>query len=143
MISPSNNAAFDLAHGETSGQIIGAFYAVYDELGHGFLESVYRKALVYELERRGLAVATEAPVDVWYKGTKVGHYRADAIIDEVVVVEVKAGKASDDADRRQLLNYLRATSLEVGLLLHFGPKPAFHRMIFEDRRKGAGRSAPS
>jgi len=134
MDNPENSSS-TLTHGDLTGRIINAFYAVYDELGYGFLESVYRGALAYELRERGLALSVEEPVDVWYKGTKIGHYRADIVIERRIVIEVKAAKATDESDRRQLLNYLRATKLEVGLLLHFGPKAAFQRLVFENKRK--------
>jgi GxxExxY protein len=130
-----------LMHGDLTGRIIGGFYAVYDELGYGFLESVYRNALVYELLQRGLSASIETPVDVWYKGQRVGHYRADIIVAETVVIEAKASRAIDEADRKQLMNYLRATNLEVGLLLHFGPKAAFQRIVFENQRKRASNAS--
>ena len=96
---------------------------------------MYRNALAYELEKRGVACAREVPVEVWYKGQKIGHFRADLVVEQCIVLEVKASKSVDDADRRQLLNYLRATQLELGLLLHFGPKAAFQRLIFENQPK--------
>jgi GxxExxY protein len=124
-----------LKEADLTGKIINAFYTVYDELGYGFLETVYTGAICIELTNRGVAFSREGPIDVFYKGIKVGHYKADIIVAERVVIEVKASRTTDDSDRRQLLNYLRATSLELGLMLHFGPKANFQRLIFENDRK--------
>ena len=110
--------------------VIGAFYAVYNELRYGFLESVYSGALEIEFQERELPYARELPLEVLYKGRLVGTYRADFVIGGNVIVEVKATRQLADTDRRQLLHYLRATGLEIGLLLHFGPKADFHRMVF-------------
>lgn len=114
---------------ELTGEIIGAFYECYNDLRFGFLESVYRRALATECRRRGLPVAEESPVEVCYKGVSVGAFRMDLIVGGRVVVEVKASTRLGPTDQRQLLNYLRATNLEVGLLLHFGPEPTFHRLV--------------
>ena len=124
-----------LTDGDLTGKIINAFYAAYDELGYGFLESVYSAAMAYELERRGLKFTREASVDVYYRGFKVGHFRTDIVVEGRVLVEIKASRSIDESDRRQILNYLRATNLEVALLLHFGPKANFLRLIFENTRK--------
>ena len=126
-----------LQDAEITDKIINAFFAVYDELGFGFLEKVYCNALAYEFDTRSLAYTREAPVDVFYKGLKVGHYKTDFIVAERVAVEVKASRVIDDGDRRQTLNYLRATNHEVALLLHFGPKAAFQRLYFGNDHKRA------
>jgi GxxExxY protein len=120
---------------ETTRAIIGAFFPVHTELGFGFLESVYRRALAHELTKLGLGVEVESSIDVWYDGIQVGHFRADLLAERRVIVEVKASVALVDADRKQLLNYLRATDVEVGLLLHFGPKASVKRLIFANARK--------
>jgi GxxExxY protein len=112
---------------EVTGEIIGAFYACYNELGYGFLESVYRRALATECRLRGLHVAEERPIEVVYKGVSVGVFRSDLVVENRVIVEIKSTSTLHPTDKRQLLNYLRATRLEVGLLLHFGPEPKFHR----------------
>jgi GxxExxY protein len=112
---------------ELTGEIIGAFYAVYNQLGFGFLESIYRRALATECRIRGLHVIEEAPIEVVYKGVEVGLFRTDLIVANRVIVEVKSAAQLGPTDKRQLVNYLRATSLEVGLLLHFGPDASFHR----------------
>lgn len=123
-----------LVAGDITGRIIGAFYRVYDRLGYGFLEAVYRRSLAHELRKAGSTVHEEAPVGVLYDDVEVGHYRADLLVDRRVIVEIKAGASVAPVDHRQLLNYLRASEVEVGLLLHFGPKPSFHRMMHDVRR---------
>jgi GxxExxY protein len=124
-----------LLHRELTEKIIGAFYAVYNELGYGFLESVYRAALIVELGRRGLAVRQEVPVEVLYLGVSVGTFRIDLLVEDLVVVEIKATERTSHADDKQVLNYLKASSVEVGLLLHFGPEPLFHRFVSVNSRK--------
>ena len=109
--------------------IIGAFFQTYNGLGYGFLESVYRRALVRELRERHLHVLEETPVDVWYKGEVVGMYRLDILVERRVAVELKSTTTLNPTDRRQVVNYLRATKLDVGLLLHYGPEPNFHRIV--------------
>jgi GxxExxY protein len=128
--------ASDLLHGELTGEIIAAFYAVYNELGYGFLESVYVRALAIELFSRRMGVAREVPVSVFYKGVTVGTYRCDLLVADTVVVEVKSGIETDDSDRVQLLNFLRASGREVGLLLHFGPRATLRRVVDARRREG-------
>ncbi|HEX6941422.1 MAG TPA: GxxExxY protein [Gemmatimonadaceae bacterium] len=119
----------ELLHGDITGEIIAAFYAVYNELGYGFVESVYIRALAIELFQRRMNVAREVPVTVYYKGVTVGTYRADLVVADTVVVEVKAGEHAAEHDRPQLINYLRSSGKEVGLLLHFGPKAVLKRVI--------------
>ena len=119
----------DLLHGDITGEVIAAFYAVYNELGHGFQEPVYVRALAIELFQRRMAVSREVPVTVFYKGVTVGTYRADLIVADTVVVEVSAGEQQLDTDRSLLLNYLRASGKEVGLVLHFGVRAVLRRVI--------------
>lgn len=114
---------------ELTHRVIGTFYDVYNALGYGFLESVYRNAFAMELTRRGFHVATEVPVEVKYDGQVVGLFRADVLVESRVVLELKACQKLTQADEMQVLNYLRATDLELGLLFHFGPRPAFRRFI--------------
>jgi GxxExxY protein len=118
-------------------RIIGAFYDVYNALGYGFLESVYKTALEREIADRGLRVVREAGAEVRYKGTVVGVFRADLLVESRVVVELKACRKLEPAHPAQVMNYLRATDLEVGLLLHFGPRPAFQRFIATNDHPGA------
>lgn len=119
----------ELLHRELTGEIIAAFFTVYGELGYGFVEHVYARAMAIELFVRRVNVSREVPVTVLYKGVTVGNCRADLIVDDTVVVEIKSGEHPSDADRFQLLNYLRSSGKEVGLLLHFGPRPTARRVI--------------
>lgn len=120
---------------EITEKIIRAFYEVYNELGYGFLESTYSESLNIVLQESGLAVKREAPVAVWFRGRKVGQYFADMIIDDKVLIELKAARNLDSAHEAQLLHYLRATDIEVGLLLNFGQHPQFRRLVFDNERK--------
>jgi GxxExxY protein len=119
----------DLIEESLTRSVIGAFFEVYNNLGYGFLEHLYVLALERELLARGHSVAREVWARVAYKGEELSIQRVDMIVDEKVVIETKAGSKLPEYAARQLFNYLRATNLEVGLLLHFGPKPAFHRQI--------------
>ena len=121
-----------LAEHELTGAIIECFLRVYNALGVGMLESVYRNALVVELARHGLRARTEVPINVVYQGVEVGFFRMDLLVEDKVAVEVKATELLPPVARRQLLNYLRVSHLDVGLLLHFGPQPKCHR--FESPR---------
>src|SRR5260370_25990615 len=96
-------------HAELTEQIIGVFYEVYNELGIGFLEKVYQEAMALVLRSKGLDAKCAVPVPVWFRGTKIGTYEADLIVERVVLVELKAGKALDSSHEAQLLNYLRST----------------------------------
>jgi GxxExxY protein len=124
-----------LMHSDLTEKIIGVFYDVYNELGHGFLESTYAEALTVALEEIGLGAAREVPVPVWFRGRKVGQYYADLIVDGVVLLELKAARTLESAHEAQLLHYLRATDIEVGLLLNFGLRPQFRRLLFDNARK--------
>ena len=120
----------DYVHSEVTGEVIGAAYAVYNTLGHGFLEKVYENALVVEMGKRGVRVQTQTPIEIRYAGQVVGEYVADLIVEGKVIVEVKAMKALDGVAEAQVLNYLRATGLKVGLLINFGPEVEIKRLIF-------------
>jgi GxxExxY protein len=124
-----------LKHSELTEKIIGVLYDVYNELGHGFLESTYAEALSVALEDIGLGTAREVPVPVWFRGRKVGQYYADLIVNGVVLLELKTARALESAHEAQLLHYLRATEVEVGLLLNFGLRPQFRRLLFDNARK--------
>jgi GxxExxY protein len=119
---------------ELTGNVIGAFYTVYNKLGYGFREPVYSRALTIELRRRGLRVDREVSFTVYYEGEVVGRYRIDHLVEGRLVLEIKAGRALAPSDRDQLLNALRGSNHEVGLLLHFGPRPAFFRVVAENQR---------
>jgi GxxExxY protein len=123
-------------HEDLTEQIIGAFYEVYKELGIGFLEKVYLEAMALVLKSKGLDVQSEVPIPVWFRGKKIGAYEADLVVNGVVLVELKAVKALDSSHEAQLLNYLRSTEIEVGLLLNFGSRPQVRRFAFENERKG-------
>lgn len=128
-------------HGDITQRVIGVFYDVYNDLGYGFLESVYQRALGLALEAAGLRVANSIKISVWFRGTQVGHFEADMLVENCVLLELKAARALDSSHQAQLLNYLRATNVEVGLLLNFGPKPEFKRLLFDNPRKtNRGRS---
>lgn len=122
-----------LIHQELTNEIIGSFFAVYNTFGYGFLETPYVNALTFELRDRGLRVQREVPIELMYKGRKVGLYKADMVVENKVLVETKASGALSEADNRQLFNYLRASKLTVGLLLHFGPSPKHKRFIWTGR----------
>jgi len=124
-----------LKHAELTQQIIGVFYDVYNELGYGFLESTYAEAMVVALAQSGLAAAREVPVPVWFRGQKVGQYLADLLVDHAVLLELKAARNLESAHEAQLLHYLRAKEIEVGLLLNFGLRPQFRRLLFDNQRK--------
>jgi GxxExxY protein len=124
-----------LKHSELTERIIGVFYDVYNELGHGFLESTYAEAMVVALEEAELGVRREVAVPVWFRGRKVGQYFADLLVGDVVLLELKAARTLESAHEAQLLHYLRATEIEVGLLLNFGPRPQFRRLLFDNERK--------
>jgi GxxExxY protein len=127
-----------LKHRELTQRIIGVFYEVYNELGHGFLESVYEKAFEVALTSAGLSVLRQIEVPVWFRGQKVGDFSADMLVERSVLLELKAGRALDAAHEAQLLNYLRATEIEVGMLFSFGLKPEFKRLAYDNIRKQRG-----
>ena len=113
-----------------TGSIIGAAFEVSNTLGHGFLESVYRKAMVRELSIRGLSVAEEAPFDIIYKQAGLGRYYCDLLVEKMIVVELKAIDRLDSSHVGQVLNYLRASRLNIGLLLNFGrPRLQYRRVV--------------
>ena len=116
-------------------KIIEAFYKVYNTLGYGFLEKVYLNAMFIELKAMGFKVEMEKRILVYYIGNIVGDYNADLIVEEVVAVELKAIEALIENNEYQLINYLKATTLEVGLLLNFGKKPQVKRKIFDNDKK--------
>ena len=121
----------DLAYKEITEQIIGASFEVYRELGYGFLERVYQRAMKVELELRGLKAEIERDIQVRYKGQVVGDYRADITVNDCVLVELKVASELDTRDEAQLLNELKATGIKVGLLINFGRQKAeFKRLVF-------------
>jgi GxxExxY protein len=115
--------------------VIRAFYKTYNELGPGFPEFVTRTALAIAVRDEGVAAREEAFLPVWFRGHRIVTFKADLVVAEKVIVEVKVGKEVQPFHKAQLKNYLKATDLEVGLLLHFGPEPRFYRLIYENAQK--------
>lgn len=120
---------------ELTYKIIGVFYDVYNELGHGFLESIYQKSLGLALQTAGLHACWPLAIPVWFRGQQVGYFEGDMLVERSVLLELKAVRALDGSHQAQLLNYLRATDIEVGLLLNFGVKPEVKRLLFDNSRK--------
>ena len=127
--------AEEFLHKELTEQIIKAFYRVYNTLGYGFLEKVYENALVLELMAGGLRVEQQKRLQVYYENHVVGDYFADLVVEDLVIIELKVADALTLAHEAQLLNYLKATSVEVGLLFNFGPQATFRRKVFTNSRK--------
>jgi GxxExxY protein len=130
------NTSRPILHEPTTELILKAFYQVYNALGYGFLERVYAAATAHALRKLGLTAVRELPIRVEYDGITVGEYQADLVVNDAVLVEIKAARALAEEHEAQLLNYLRATRFEVGLLLNFGPEPQFQRRVFQNARKG-------
>lgn len=124
-------------------KIIRAYYNVYNTLGYGFLEKVYENAMMIELKAMGLNCVKQNPISVYFKENCVGEYFADIIVEDCVIIELKAAEGIIEEHEAQLLNYLKATEIEVGLLLNFGKKPQFKRQIFENKYKNPFKSVKS
>ena len=124
-----------MLHEEISEKVIGTFYDVYNELGHGFLESVYENAMVIALREKGMRVEQQVEIPVWFRSQKIGVFYADLVVEGVLIVELKAVRSFDPSHEAQLLNYLRATAIEIGLLLNFGVRPEVKRKIYDNPRK--------
>jgi GxxExxY protein len=135
MSARMNTDRYCVKHQELTRKIIGVFFEVYNELGSGFLECVYVEALVLALEEVGLRVEREMPLSVRFRDNIVGQFRADLVVGGAVLVEAKACPGLQASHKAQVLNYLRATVLEVGLLLNFGPRPTVKRFLFENAHK--------
>lgn len=123
-----------LLHQDITEIIIECFYKVYNSLGYGFLEKVYENALLIEIKKSGLKCSNQQQIEVHYKGKKVGLYYADIVVEDKVIIELKASLLSEEHEY-QLLNYLKATEIEIGLLLGFGKEASFKRKIFTNNRK--------
>ena len=130
--SPTNE---QFRHVDLTKKIIGCFYDVYNELGFGFIESVYEKSLCIALRAVGLEVHQQIAIPVWFRGTQVGDFDADIMVNRLVLLELKTARAIDPSHLGQLMNYLKATEIEVGLLLNFGPKAELKRLVFGNDRK--------
>ena len=126
-----------LLHGELTNEIIGSFFEVYNELGYGFVESGYQRAPPLALKARGIRSEREVALAVHYRGMPVGDYRADLVVEGRVIVESKVADKIISVHELQLLNYLKGTGLNVGLLLNFGPRATFRRMILTSPKEGS------
>jgi GxxExxY protein len=122
-------------HEALTDRIIGCFFDVYNELGYGFLERVYEQSLMIRLRESGIATVRQAPITVHFHGEVVGNYAADLLVEDKVIVEIKAAKCLALEHEYQLINYLRATDIEIGLLVNFGPRPEVRRKAFSNERK--------
>lgn len=131
----NSGSGSQLKHAELTELIIGVFFDVYNELGYGFLESVYRRSLQLALREKALKVEAEVAVPVFFRGVNVGDFRADLVVNDCILLELKTAETIVIAHEAQLLNYLRATALEVGLILNFGPKAQVRRLLFDNERK--------
>lgn len=124
-----------LRHEEITERIIKTFYEVYNELGFGFLESVYQASLIIAMRSASLKVCSPVEIPVRFRGTLVGKFEGDVLVENVVLLELKSVRTLAQSHYAQLLNYLRATEIEVGMLLNFGPRPEFKRLLFDNERK--------
>jgi len=122
----------DVKHKALTEKIIGVFYKVYNNLGYGFLKKIYEKAMLIELEKEGIPAVAQSPIKVSYGGTVVGEYFAHIVVDGKVIVEIKATRGLPFESEAQLLNYLKATDIEVGILLNFRPVPGIKRKVFDN-----------
>ncbi len=125
-----------LLHADLTEQILGVYYDVYNEIGHGFLESVYSNCMYAAFSAAKISVQREVPIPVYFRGFDVGQFKADLVVRDCILVELKAVQNLDRCHEAQVMNYRRATKLEVGLLLNFGSqKPQFRRIVFENSNK--------
>jgi GxxExxY protein len=124
-----------LKYAELTERIIGIFYDVYNELGYGFLESVYEESLVIALREGSFGVERQLAIPVWFRGHEVGRFRGDIVVEGSVLLELKSTRTLESAHEAQLLHYLKSTDIEVGLLLNFGARPQFRRLLFDNQRK--------
>ena len=128
---------FEGKHAEMTEKVIGAFFKVYNTLGYGFAEKVYENSLAIELRKLGLQVEQQRCITVYYEEKNVGEYFADILVNDAVILELKAVRQLLNEHEAQLLNYLKATTIEVGLLLNFGPKAEHRRKVYDNELKGA------
>ena len=128
---------FEGRHSDLTGKVLGAFFQLHKEMGFGFSEKIYQAALAILLEELDIAVEQQKPIKVYFHNKVVGEYVADMIVNGVVLLELKSVERLVDAHSAQLLNYLKSTEIEVGLLLNFGPQAEFRRKIYDNSRKGS------
>lgn len=122
-------------HEDLTKKIIKAFYIVYNKLGYGFAEKIYENSMLIELRKMGISCQKQVPIKVFYEGQEVGNYFADILVEDKVIIELKAVSIIIEEHKAQLLNYLKATKIEIGLILNFGNEPQISRKIFENRLK--------
>ncbi len=122
-------------HKALTEQIINIFYKVYNTLGYGFLEKLYESAMMIEFKMAGISAFSQFPIKVHYNKEVIGEYYADILVDDIVIVEIKASRNLALEHEAQLLNYLKATDIEVGLLLNYGPKPEIKRKVMDNHKK--------
>lgn len=127
----------EILHDDISEKIIRAYYKVYNDLGFGFLEKVYENAMFMELRSMGVFCIKQRPIKVYYKSQIVGEYFADIMVNDAIIIEIKAAEFLCEEDEHQLINYLKATDIEAGLLLNFGKSPQFKRSMFANDTKRA------
>jgi GxxExxY protein len=125
----------DLLHKEITEKLIKCYYKVYNTLGYGFLEKVYENAFALELQQNGLDVKCQFPIKVYYENKIVGEYYADIIVNNLIIIELKASTCLLEEHECQLINYLRATEIELGLLLNFGKEAEYKRKVFMNKYK--------
>jgi GxxExxY protein len=123
----------DLSH-----VIVGCFFDVYNELGYGFIELLYARALEITMRQRGLRVDREYPITVMFRGQQIGFHRIDMVVERRVIVEIKSTERLAESSRRQLRNYVKALGVDLGILLHFGPAPKFYRELRRHPPPGSG-----
>lgn len=125
----------DLLYKKITDDILKVYYDIYNQLGYGFLEKVYQNAMFFELKSKGYKVEAQKPIKVYFKNQLVGEYYADLLVDDKIIIELKACEVLMNVHVAQLMNYLKATKIEVGLLLNFGEEPEFKRIIYTNDRK--------
>jgi GxxExxY protein len=123
----------DFLHKDITDKILKAYFNVYNTLGYGFLEKVYENALIIEMSSLGLKCEKQKPIEVFYKDIRVGNYFADIIVEDSIILELKAAETIAEEHEFQLINYLKATNIEVGLLLNFGKRPQFKRKVYTNK----------
>jgi len=129
-----------LKYRDLTEKLIRIFFDVYNELGHGFLESVYEQAFAVSLAEHNIFFERQVAIPVWFHGRQVGDFRADLLVEKKVILELKAARALDSSSEKQLLNYLRATNIEVGMLFNFGARAEFKRYLFDNEKKNPCKS---
>jgi GxxExxY protein len=119
---------------ELTKRTIGVFYDVYNELGHGFLESVYEQAMMIALKQEGLNTSRQVGVPVWFRGFRIGDYKVDLMVEDAVLLELKTARVLENIHEAQVLHYLKSTPIKVGSLLNFGPSPEVRRFVFDNKK---------